>query len=99
MPSAFDQLCFAANTALLSTFGDTLDIDGITGPAVIMPDTNLSMGGGVQLINGARLLLRHSDFPDVAVNSEVTYGDMEFIITELDDVDSAGVRNARMARA
>lgn len=99
MPSAFDQLCFVANTALLSTFGDTLDIDGVVGPAVVMPDTNLSMGGGVQLLNGARLLLRHSDFPDVVVNSEVTYGSLEFIITELDDVDSAGVRNARMARA
>jgi hypothetical protein len=99
MPSLFDQLCATANTALLGVFGDAVTIDGVAGYAVVMPDTDLSMGGGVQLINGARLMLCQADFPAVTVNSEVTYAGSEFIITELDDVDSAGVRQARMARA
>jgi hypothetical protein len=88
-----------ANTPLLRVFSDAVVIDGVTGVAVVMPDTDLALGGGVQLINGANLLLRAEDWPDVDVNSEVTHSSADYVITELDDVDSAGMRKARMARA
>jgi hypothetical protein len=99
MTSAFDAACRTANAPLLRVFADTVEIDGVTGVAVVMPDTDLALGGGVQLINGANLLLKADDWPDVAVNSEVTHNGTDYVITELDDVDSAGMRKARMARA
>ena len=99
MTSAFDAACRVANTPLMRVFSDAVVIDGVTGVAVVMPDTDLALGGGVQLINGANLLLRAEDWPDVDVNSEVTHSGVDYVITELDDVDSAGMRKARMARA
>jgi len=33
------------------------------------------------------------------VRSEVTVGDTEYTVLEIDDVDSAGIRKARMAPA
>lgn len=99
MTSAFDAACRVANTPLMRVFADTIEIDGVSGSAVVMPDTDLALGGGVQLINGAHLLLKAEDWPDVAVNDEVTHGGVEYVITELDDVDSAGMRKARMAKS
>jgi hypothetical protein len=99
MTSAFDAACRVANTPLLRVFADTVEIDGVSGVAVVMLDTDLALGGGVQLINGAHLLLKAEDWTEVTVNSEVTHGTTEYVITELDDVDSAGMRKARMARA
>jgi hypothetical protein len=99
MTSAFDAACRTANAPLLRVFADAVEIDGTTGVAVVMPDTDLSLGGGVQLINGANLLLKDEDWPDVAVNDAVTHNGASYVITELDDVDSAGMRKARMARA
>ena len=99
MTSAFDAACRTANAPLLRVFADAVEIDGTTGVAVVMPDTDLALGGGVQLINGAHLLLKDEDWPDVAVNDAVTHNGASYVITELDDVDSAGMRKARMARA
>lgn len=98
MTSAFDRLAAQAHGAIESIFGDAVDIDGIAGTAILIPDTNLALGGGVQLYNGAHLTIRSADFPDITVNSEVTHGDDEYILMELDDVDSAGIRKARLAR-
>lgn len=99
MPSAFDIACAKANAPIFRVFADAVEIDGEAGNAIVLPDTDLSLGGGVQLYNGAHLMFLATDFPDAAVNSEVAYGEVSYIITELDDIDSAGVRKARMAIA
>jgi hypothetical protein len=99
MTSAFDSACRTANVPLMRVFADSVKIDGVSGMAVVMPDTELMLGGGVQLINGAHLLIRAEDFPDIEVNAEVVHGENEYLVKELDDIDSAGMRKARMARS
>lgn len=96
--SAFDRACRLANTQFFNVMADPVEIDGVTGTACVVPESNMGIGGGVQLYNGAHLVFRQDDFPAVAVNSEVLHGDIEYIILELDDVDSSGVRAARMAK-
>lgn len=98
MTSVFDQLTRIAHSALEGVYGDAIDVDGVVGVGVVIPDTNLMLGGGVQLVDGARLLVRVDDFPNLALNSEVTHADVDYIVVELDDTDSAGVRRARMAK-
>lgn len=99
MTSTFDQLASQAHDHLDRVFGDAVSIDGESGRAIVRPESDMLLGGGVQLVNGAHLMFRAGDFPDVALKSEVTHGENEYVITELDDVDSSGIRKARMARA
>ena len=99
MTSVFDQLASRAHGALEQTFGTVVDIDGIAGVAIVVPQDDMMLGNTVQMVNGAHLMIRNSDFPDIAVRSSVVVGDIEYSIIELDDVDSAGVRKARMAPA
>jgi hypothetical protein len=96
--SAFDRACRLANTQFFGVMADPVEIDGDAGTAVVVPESNMVIGGGVQLYNGAHLVLKQSQFPGIAVNSEVLHEDIEYVILELDDVDSSGVRMARMAR-
>ena len=98
MASAFDQLSIAANRHLFRVHGDIVEIDNLPGTAIVVPDSDLALGGGVQLYNGAHLTFIAAEFPNVVVNSEVQYDNTYYVIVELDDVDSSGVRKARMAK-
>ena len=96
--SAFDRACRLANTHLFRVMGDPVEIDGVSGTAVVVPESNMPIGGGVNLFNGAHLVFKQSEFSAIAINSEVLHGDIQYVILELDDVDSSDVRTARMAR-
>lgn len=98
MTSVFDQLCGMANTPLFNVFGDAVVVDGDSGFAIVTPDSDMALGGGTQLINGAHLTIRAADFPDIDYHSEVDHGEVTYLVMEMDDVDSAGVRQLRMAR-
>lgn len=99
MASAFDQLASRAHVALQQTFGSDITMDGVDGTAIVIPQDDLMLGNTVQMVNGAHLMFRDVDFPDAAVRSSVTHGDTEYTIIEIDDMDSAGIRKARMAPA
>jgi len=97
MASAFDQLCVMANGPIFSIFGDLVTVDGVDGSAVVMPETDIALGGGTQLINGAHLMIRVVDFPGITYHSEVVHGGVTYRVMEMDDIDSSGVRRMRMA--
>lgn len=97
MTSVFDQLCATANTPLFNVFGDAVTVDGVDGVAIVTPDSELALGGGTQLINGAHLTIRAADFPDITYHSQVDHGGVTYLVMEMDDIDSAGVRELRMA--
>ena len=99
MPSPFDILARQAHTSLESVFGTAVVIDGVDGVAIVTPQDDMMLGGGVEMVGGAHLMFRADDFLDVAVRAEVLVDDAEYTIVEIDDVDSAGIRHARMARA
>lgn len=99
MASAFAQLASQAHTSLEGVFGDVVSIDGISGVAIVTPQDDMMLAGGVEMIGGAHLLFREADFPDVAVQQDVVHGDKEYLLIELDDVDTAGIRHARLAPA
>jgi len=97
--SAFDQLASRAHVALQQTFGSDITMDGVDGTAIVIPQDDMMLGNTVQMVNGAHLMFRAADFPDAAVRSSVTHGDTEYTLIEIDDMDSAGIRKARMAPA
>jgi hypothetical protein len=97
--SAFDQLASLAHGSLERVFGSAVTIDGVEGIAIVTPQDDMMLGNTVQMVNGAHLMFRAADFPDIEVRSEVTVGDTEYTVIEIDDVDSAGIRKARMAPA
>ena len=99
MTSAFDQLASLAHGSLERVFGSAVSIDGVDGTAIVTPQDDMMLGNTVQMVNGAHLMFRAADFPDMEVRSEVTVGDTEYTVIEIDDVDSAGIRKARMAPA
>ena len=99
MTSAFDQLASLAHGSLERVFGSAVTIDGVDGTAIVTPQDDMMLGNTVQMVNGAHLMFRAADFPDMEVRSEVTVGDTEYTVIEIDDVDSAGIRKARMAPA
>ncbi|MEY2680689.1 MAG: hypothetical protein RL661_920 [Pseudomonadota bacterium] len=99
MASAFDQLASRAHVALQQTFGSAITMDGVDGTAIVIPQDDMMLGNTVEMINGAHLMFRAADFPDAVVRAEVLHGDTEYLIVEIDDVDSAGIRKARMAPA
>ena len=99
MSSPFDILANQAHASLESVFGQPVSIDEFSGVAIVTPQDDMMLGGGVEMIGGAHLMFRAADFPSVAVRDGVTVGEASYTIIELDDVDSAGIRHARMAPA
>jgi hypothetical protein len=97
--SAFDQLASLAHGSLERVFGSAVSIDSVDGTAIVTPQDDMMLGNTVQMVNGAHLMFRAADFPAIEVRSEVTVGDTEYTVLEIDDVDSAGIRKARMAPA
>ena len=98
MASDFDHLCALANHPLFCVFGDHVVIDGIPGVAVVMLDTDLALGGGMQLVNGARMLIKTAEFPDITYHSQVDHNGITYLVMEMDDTDTADVREVRIAR-
>ena len=99
MPSPFDTLTNQAHSSLERVFGQPVSIDGIQGVAIVTPQDDMMLGSGVEMIGGAHLMFREADFPNASVRDGVTVGDVSYTIIEMDDVDSAGIRKARMAPA
>ena len=99
MTSVFDTLASQAHDSLESVFGTLVSIDGTSGTAIVRPQDDMMLGGGVELVGGAHMMFRDADFPGVSVRDGVTVGEASYTIIELDDVDSAGIRKARMAPA
>jgi hypothetical protein len=97
--SAFDQLARQAHGSLDRVFGSAVRIDDVEGTAIVTPQDDMMLGNTVQMVNGAHLMFRAADFPEIEVRSAVTVGDTEYTVIEMDDVDSAGIRKARMAPA
>jgi hypothetical protein len=97
--SAFDQLASLAHGSLDRVFGSAVSIDDVDGTAIVTPQDDMMLGNTVQMVNGAHLMFRAADFPAIEVRSAVTVGDTEYTVIEIDDVDSAGIRKARMAPA
>jgi hypothetical protein len=97
--SAFDHLASQAHGSLDRVFGSAVTIDGVDGTAIVTPQDDMMLGNTVTMVNGAHLMFRAADFPDLEVRSEVTVGEIEYTVIEIDDVDSAGIRKARMAPA
>lgn len=99
MTSVFGTLARQAHTSLEAVFGTAVVIDGVDGVAIVTPQDDMMLGSGVEVVGGAHLMFRADDFQDLVVRSEVLVGDTEYTIVEIDDVDSAGIRHARMAPA
>ena len=99
MSSPFDILANQAHASLEGVFGQPVSIDEVSGVAIVTPQDDMMLGGGVEMIGGAHLMFRAADFPEVSVRDDVTVGEVSYTIIELDDVDSAGIRRARMAPA
>ena len=99
MTSVFDTLARQAHTSLEAVFGTAVVIDGVDGVAIVTPQDDMMLGSGIELIGGAHMMFRDADFPGVSVRDGVTVGEASYTIIELDDVDSAGIRKARMAPA
>jgi len=99
MPSPFDTLTNQAHSSLERVFGQPVSIDEVEGVAIVTPQDDMMLGGGVEMIGGAHLMFRAADFPNASVRDGVTVGDVSYTIIEIDDVDSAGIRKARMAPA
>lgn len=97
MSSLFDGYASVASQHMFRVFGDTIEIDGVPGVGVVLPETNLMTDAGISLINGAHLTVMAEDFPNLAYHSVVTYNGTEYMVLELDDVDFAGMRKMRMA--
>lgn len=97
--SAFAQLASQAHSVLEGVFGDVVSIDGIPGVAIVTPQDDMMLANGIEMVGGAHLLFRDADFPDAAVQQDVVHGDKEYTLIELDDVDTAGIRHARLAPA
>lgn len=97
--SRFAAMAAHASASVLAVYGDDLAIGSTAGVGVVIPDSELAIGGGVQLINGAHLMIRAADFPGIAVHSTVTAGGDAYVVMELDDIDVGGWRRARMALA
>lgn len=95
--SQFDALARTAGNTLFGVMGDPIVIAGQTGVGVVTPDANLAIGGGVQILMGAHLVIKHADFPYLAINDPVDWNGQYFIVLELDSVDGSGMRTARMA--
>jgi hypothetical protein len=81
--SAFDQLASQAHRSLDRVFGSAVSIDDVEGTAIVTPQDDMMLGNTVQ----------------IEVRSAVTVGEIEYTVIEIDDVDSAGIRKARMAPA
>lgn len=96
--SAFDGMLDVATTVQKSLFGDPVTVDGVAGVAIVTPDSNMELGGGIQLYNGAHLVVDASDYPNIAVNSVVVWRTSTYVVTELDDVNLAGLRNGRLVK-
>lgn len=97
MPFASAKL--AATSGIFEIFAEPISVDGLPGTGVVYLDTNLTLGGSIQVVNGAHLLVRAVDFPDIVQNNEVEYDDITYIICDpVDDIDEAGCRRARMVR-
>ena len=99
MTSTFDILASQAHASLERVFGQSVSIDGISGVAIVTPQDDMMLGGGVEMIGGAHLMFRAADFPNASVRDDVTVGEVSYTIIEIDDMDSAGIRTARMAPA
>jgi len=99
MPSPFDTLASQAHTSLEGVFGQPVSIDEVEGVAIVTPQDDMMLGSGVEMIGGAHLMFREADFPNASVRDDVTVGEVSYTIIEIDDVDSAGIRKARMAPA
>lgn len=97
--SAFDSAVTVATEVEFSVFADAITVDGVSGRGIITPNTDLSLGGGVNLYNGARLCVLDVEFPTIAVNANVIHGSNSYIIAELDDVDPFGWRRALIVRS
>jgi hypothetical protein len=99
MPSAFADMVSTAHTAIESVFADTVTIGTTTGLAIVRPEDDLMLGGGVEMIGGAHLSYLEADFPNVQVHDTVTHGTISYQIVEIDDADLIGLRKARLARS
>lgn len=97
--SLFDSAVTVATETEFLVFADTVTIDGVSGRGIITPNTDLSLGGGVNLINGARICVLAIEFPAIVVNSNVIHGANSYIVAELDDVDPYGWRRALIVRS
>ena len=100
MPSAFANMVSTAHGPIESVFADdTVIIGTTTGKAIVMPEDDLMLGGGVEMIGGAHLSYLDADFPDAKVHDIVTHGDIDYQIVEIDDANLIGLRKARLARS
>lgn len=97
--SAFDSAATVATGTEFAVFADAVIVDGVSGRGVVLVNKDLMLGGGIQLHNAARLTILHAEFPNIAVNVEVVHNGNSYIVTELDDVDSFGWRQALIVRS
>lgn len=97
--SAFDSAVIVATEVEFAVFADDITVDTVSGRGIVTPNTDLSMGGGINLYNGARLCVLDIEFPAIAVNSNVIHGSNSYIVAELDDVDPFGWRRALIVRS
>lgn len=95
--SDFADLASQAHEAVETVYGDPVTIGTTEGTAIVIPQDDLMLGSGVEMVGGALMTYRVADFPDVHVHDTVTVGDTDYAIVELDDVSLAGIRRARLA--
>lgn len=97
--SAFDSAVATATETEFAVYADLVTVDDISGRGVVTVNKNLTLGGGVQLHNAAILVILHAEFPNIAVNSTIVHMGNYYIVTELDDVDAFGWRQAMIVRS
>lgn len=95
--SLFDTPFAAASNTLFRVAGDTILINGLIGTGVVLQQNNIEIGNSIGLYNGVNMTVREAEYPNLAVHDEVEWKGSTYIIMELDDVDAAGLRNARLA--
>jgi hypothetical protein len=95
--SDFAAYAAFAHSAVEAVYGDPVTIGTTEGTAIVIPQDDMMLGDGVQMIGGAVMTYRVEDFPDVSVHDSVTVGTASYTIVELDDVSLAGLIRARLA--
>lgn len=95
--SDFATFAADAHASVEAVYGDPVTIGTTEGTAIVIPQDDMMLGDGVQMVGGAVMTYRVADFPDVAIHESVSVGDASYTIVELDDVSLAGLVRARLA--
>lgn len=84
----------AASAGFTAAMGEPITVGSTAGTGILAPAADLVIGGGIEVVNGARLSVLAADFPDLAQDDTVTRGAETWIVIDIDRaVDAGGWRH------